>query len=188
MTLEGVPCVYYGSEVPLQDERGTVGRDGESGRLTFCRRGDEQYLKSARQTIAFRTIQSLAAYRQQYPALHRGRMTPLWVDSPETDADDGLFCFARYLPTRDGNTRTVLIVINAHPNQRSVTESPSGALRLMTPEGQPLVAEGDEFRDLPLSITEVDGSLPAATIIWTDGVPSARIAVPPRSVRLLIVD
>ncbi len=188
MTLEGVPCIYYGSELPLQDERGRVGRDGESGRLTFCRQGAAEYLKSAKSTIAFRTIQTLAAYRQRFPALHHGRMAPLWVDRPDSDTDDGLFCFARYLENAEHHKHTVLIVINAHPERSSTTAAPGGIMRLLTPEGQPLVDEDDQLRDLSLPMTNAQQASPTATITWTDGEPQASITVPPRSVRLLVVD
>jgi hypothetical protein len=78
--------------------------------------------------------------------------------------------------------------VNAHPQQRGVTQTPAGTLRLLTPQGQPLIAATDRLRDMALPTTDAPSSLPEVAIEWVNGVPQARIEVPPRSVRLLVTD
>jgi glycosidase len=38
LTLEGIPCLYYGTEAALEDPAGGTNREGETGRLTFVPR------------------------------------------------------------------------------------------------------------------------------------------------------
>jgi glycosidase len=188
MAFEGVPCIYYGSELPLQDERGTVGRDGESGRLTFCQGGDLGMLDRAKSTLSFRTIKSLSDMRQQFAALHRGRMNPLWVDDPDTDRDDGIFAMARYIESSDQieTGETVIVVVNANDQSAASTASGAGGMRLLSHGNRPLVSRGDRLR-----VIEVEGQAsaqPAVDIQWMDDTPQVRLTVPPQSIHFYRVE
>ncbi|NQX02145.1 hypothetical protein HQ447_15915 [bacterium] len=115
MTLPGIPCLYYGTEFALPDGGGKIGEDGESGRLMFFRSRGGPTMKDVKSSAAFMEISQLAALRAKLPVLRSGAVIPLWVDSGESDADDGVFAFAR--ASADGES-FVVVVINASDADR----------------------------------------------------------------------
>lgn len=187
LTFEGVPCIYYGTEVPLQDEQGRVGRESETGRMTFCVGGNADTLQSARATDAFSIIKSLSDLRQELPALHSGRMNTLWVDAEESDADDGIFAFARYIETDTGiqTSETVIVVVNANPRSSATTTNNDSAMRLFSHRDQPLVQAGQRLREIDLAS---GGVAEPIAIEWIDDQPHVRLTVPAQSVRLYRVE
>jgi glycosidase len=143
MTLPGIPCLYYGTEVALQDTRSNIGDDSENGRMTLWERGSAPTLASLRENENFRAIQRLSKARGRVPALRDGGFKALWCDSGDTSEDDGLFVFAR--PMEDP-TKTVVVVCNL-----SAKESTTGPVNLagLVPEGvsftgHPVIGEPGE--------------------------------------------
>ncbi len=114
MTLPGIPCIYYGAETALHDTRGKVGQDTESGRLTLFRREASPRLAALKETPSFQVISRAAELRQELSALRDGEFTPLWVDSPQSGVDDGVFAFCR-----QKNGERVMVVFNAAADARS---------------------------------------------------------------------
>jgi hypothetical protein len=55
-TIEGIPCIYYGTEIALEDKRGNTIGNSETGRLTFIPRGKEEQLKAARDAATFHEL------------------------------------------------------------------------------------------------------------------------------------
>lgn len=126
MTLPGIPCLYYGTEAAIADDVAQVGWDAESGRMMFYRRTDGPNAKDVRTSTPFREISQLAALRAKHPILRTGRLIPLWVDSGESDEDDGVFAFGR--ANEDGSS-FVVVVINAS-DQARWTSAGSHVLKL----------------------------------------------------------
>jgi len=94
LTLPGIPCLYYGTEVDLLDAEGVVGPNTETGRLTYLPAGTEAPFAAPPRSAAFRWIAELTRLRQNYPTLATGQVHPLWSDGPGSDLDDGIFAFA----------------------------------------------------------------------------------------------
>lgn len=121
LTLEGIPCLYYGTEDSLHDTRGRLGQDSETGRLTFIKTGDGKRVKNIQSGNAFIATRSLIRARQHLPALRYGLTAPLWVDSRESDHDDGTFLFARYIPNQPEKTILVGFNLSQHSNDLTAT-------------------------------------------------------------------
>lgn len=151
LTLPGIPCLYYGSETALEDRRGKIGHDGETGRMMLFRTRGATTPAEAEASSAFREIAALAALRSKTTALKTGRFVPLWVDSPGGAEDDGIFAFARVGEDRKD---TVLVVFNA--SDRPATTG-AGGLGLQLPADlnggaarlRPIFATGGNAADLP---------------------------------------
>lgn len=115
MTLPGIPCLYYGTEMALPDDAGKPGQDSESGRMMFFRKNDGPTLQEVKASAAFREISQLAALRAKFPVLRTGKIIPLWTDSPAGSEDDGVFAFCRASP--DGES-FVVVAMNASAENR----------------------------------------------------------------------
>jgi hypothetical protein len=158
----------------------------ETGRLTYLPRGGEERLKTAREVGTFRELAALAKLRRSTPALIRGAMKALWIDSGEAKTDDGIFAFARYVEGKDGTVdtaQTVVVVFNAS-RQTSTTGLPGNPMRLANKAGTSLWPAKPELVVL--------GRVPAAfddAVKFTIGkqkeLPTAEITVPGRSVVIL---
>ncbi len=152
LTLEGIPCLYYGTENGLHDTRGKIGPDTETGRLTFIRTNKGEQVKRIQTSDAFRATRALIQARKHLPALRRGRTAPLWLDSRKSKHDDGTFLYARYIP---GNPEdTVLVGFNL--SQNDSTLSPA----LISSQQHPLVPEGTVFERIPLAGIDAPGTPP----------------------------
>lgn len=191
LTLEGIPCLYYGAETALADDRGRIGHDSKTGRLTFVRAGRFEEFAAAKTSRAFRAIAALTRLRRELPALATGVFSPLWTDSDADTADDGVFAYARYF--RDGSggfdpSATVVVAFNASDRER-VTRASGAAMRLVSRSGKPIVAEGAKLQRV--RIDGLDGPetpQPAVEVAWRDGFPHAALQLPPQSVNIYRVD
>ncbi len=125
MTLPGIPCLYYGTEIALLDEGGKIGEDGETGRMMLFPRRNGRTMGEVRKSLSFSEISLLAAQRKRLPALRSGEVIPLWVDSDAGSEDDGVFAFARTA----GDDKLVVVVVNASDDAR-VTGAGDHVMRL----------------------------------------------------------
>lgn len=134
LTLPGIPCLYYGAELGVQDESSRPGQDSESGRMTLFPRGKPP---KANASESFRLVSRVAALRKEIPALRNGRFQPVWTDSPASPEDDGIFLFAR--AAKEGER--VLVAFNASGRecQASLPTGFPGGTKL---RGQPLCGSG----------------------------------------------
>ena len=121
MTSPGIPCLYYGAEFALQDEIGKIGQDCEHGRLSFFRKSGGPAFQQVLRHPAFSDLSRLAALRESLPALRRGEFIPLWIDSTDSDEDDGLFAFAR---AGQNGGDAALVLINASPRSAQTAAGP----------------------------------------------------------------
>jgi glycosidase len=185
---EGIPCLYYGTESSLTDSQGKVGRDSETGRLTFIPRGKPENLEAILQTASFRALSALAKLRADLPALRDGVTSPLWADAMGSDSDDGVFAFARYLREEDAAPGSaVVVVINASERPRA-TSAGQTRMRLVTRSGRPLIREGAKLTRLP--VAGIDNVLRETTLkpVWHDGVPQIELLLEPQTVNIYRVD
>ncbi|MGD7653228.1 MAG: alpha-amylase family glycosyl hydrolase [Verrucomicrobiales bacterium] len=167
MTMPGIPCLYYGTECGLQDERGRVGRDGETGRMMLFRRRGGLSVAEVRRSKTYQQIGKLAKLRAELPVLRTGAVEPLWVDSGEGQEDDGVFAFARVL-----GDELAVVVVNAS-SKPGVTGAGEFAMGLA---GEVNVA-GKELR--PVLVTG-EGAGERLGPVSTDG--KLRLPVPANSV------
>jgi neopullulanase len=105
-TTRGIPMLYYGTEILLS---GTGGAFGEAGRVNFPGGWKEDKSnkfnprgRSKEEQQAFDYIKTLANYRKNTPALHKGRLTQF---VPE----NGVYVYFRH----DENT-TVMVLYNSN--------------------------------------------------------------------------
>ena len=181
LTLEGIPCLYYGTEVALEDADGRVGQDGETGRRTLWPRGtDARTMLAAAESSALGPFVRL---RRELPALREGRIATLWVDGPGGSEDDGIFAFARYVE-KDGvidPTQTVIVAGNANGARASATRVNEHAMPLAV-GGRPLLGKGQTL--------ECANARPAenpSAVAWREGVPAVVLTVPPLGCRIFKV-
>ncbi|MGI8430784.1 MAG: alpha-amylase family glycosyl hydrolase [Chthoniobacterales bacterium] len=181
LTAPGIPCLYYATETALEDAKGKVGADSETGRLTFVGKDNPATLSAARKNPAFIGIATLAAVRKRLPALTAGKGNPLWTDSSESELDDGIFAFARYGAGLD----PVIVVINASEKDRS-TGTLGHPMSLVTAEGESLLTPGDRLERVPLpGFDTPNDSAEAVEIGWKDDkIPQVLLHIPPESVRI----
>lgn len=105
MTIDGIPCVYYGTE---QQFRG--------GNDPFNR---EDMWDSGFDTTneTFKHLQTLIALRKQHAPLRRGDLQVRWATERTGDEQDaGIFAFERSY-----NGETILVVLNTHDDKASRT-------------------------------------------------------------------
>ncbi len=126
MTMPGIPCLYYGTEIALPDEEAQVGWDSETGRKMLFKRKAGPTAREVRKSAPFREISELARLRARMPALRTGAFVPLWVDSGESSDDDGVFAYGR---VNDDGSGFAVVVVNASDQPR-VTGAGEHALHL----------------------------------------------------------
>ena len=115
LTVDGIPCVYYGTEQELRGQGG--GRSREPLWETGYRRD----------TPTWQWITHLLALRRELAALSDGDLTVRFASEEDgfSDAPDaGLLAYER----RDGEGRA-LVVLNAHALKRSQATVPTGFTR-----------------------------------------------------------
>jgi glycosidase len=178
----GIPCLYYGTEAALEDTRAKPGDETETGRITFVPAGKLDQLDAARNAATFRAIAGLCEARRALPALMHGSTSPLWVDSDSSDSDDGILAFAR---GGGAGEPFALVVINASEKPR-VTAIPGIAMRLISRDGKPLLAPGENLTRVLIRGLDPDSGALAEPIEvrWKNDIPTAALRVAPESVNI----
>lgn len=122
MTMDGIPCIYYGTE------QGFNGGNDPANREDMWRRpsnpgfklfGVEEFAPFNQQHPLYLHIQALAQHRRQLEPLRRGDFQIRWATEhtgQETDA--GIIAFERTL-----GQETVLVVINTSDTKSSTTSA-----------------------------------------------------------------
>ncbi len=106
LTMRGIPCIYYGTEILL---KGVGGMFGEAGRVDFPGgwRGDSENKfraegRSEQEQDVFEFVQALARYRSSTTALQDGKLMQF---VPE----NGIYVYFRY-----DDATTVMIIYNSN--------------------------------------------------------------------------
>ena len=98
LTFEGIPCIYYGSELAVRDDQVDRHQESETGRTTMFDNNGRRSFGERKTNPHFKMIAELIALRKQLPALVDGDISVYRVD-------DGLLAYRR------GNG---LVVLNAN--------------------------------------------------------------------------
>ncbi len=166
LTLEGIPCLYYGTEDSLHDPRGRIGQDSETGRLTFIKKGDGKRVKSIQSGTPYLGTRSLIRARRSLPALRYGQTSPLWVDNRESNHDDGTFVYARYIADKPGDT----VIVGFNLSLKNSTLQPT----LNGLDHQPLLPPGTVLERIPLPGLDPEGTPKATCTVDAD----SRVSLP----------
>ncbi|MCP5537986.1 MAG: hypothetical protein H7A51_17350 [Akkermansiaceae bacterium] len=150
LTLEGIPCLYYGTEDSLLDPHGKIGQDSETGRLTFIKAKDGRRVEHIQSGATYTATRSLIQARRHLPALRHGLTAPLWVDNREASDDDGTFLFARYIPGKPG--QTILVGFNLSGQEHTLHPT------LIDGDQQPLFPPDTVLERVPLPGLDPDGT------------------------------
>lgn len=194
MTMEGIPCIYYGSEASFRTA-GKININSESGRETFCPPSPHglKKLKIAKEEKSFKTIRSIARHRVNHPALTDGKINVVWNDQKNSSDDDkGIFAFVRYLE-KDGvidKMATVLIVMNSSTSQAVTAAADNDLLNLVSREGTSVVPDNCTLRRLLIEGQDAvkKGSPTLIHVRASNGRPEARIAVNPKTINMYVVN
>lgn len=125
MTEEGIPCLYYGTELDFAGGNDPANREvlWDTG---FPTSGD-----------TFRHFAKLARIRRTYPALSRGDTKVVWsTEHTEDEGDAGIFAYERAGGDADGGY--ALVVLNTNGRKESSTED-NGTTMTVSKSGVTLV-------------------------------------------------
>lgn len=113
MLIEGIPCIYYGTEQAFAG-----GNDPANREVLW----DAGFNKSH---DTYRHIAKLASLRKEHIALRRGRGTLRYVtDNVGSEDDAGLLAFER--SGSDAGDDYALVVMNTHPDKKASAAFASG--------------------------------------------------------------
>lgn len=180
LTMPGIPCLYYGSEIALQDTQAGPYENAETGRLTYIHHDNRAALERNQANEHFQAIAELIRLRKELPALNGFEIQPLWVDSPASPMDDGIFAFAR----GSKDSAPIIVVVNASSEQAS-TSIPGHRMPLIDASGAPLLQSGERLEAIPL--LRNDGGTATVKLVQDRGQPKAEITVGPESFHLFRV-
>jgi alpha-amylase len=107
LTIDGIPCIYYGTEQELDGGNDPFNRE-DLWPTGFKTGGD-----------TFKLIQHLTKLRKKYVPLRRGEMRIRWSSPRNADEPDaGIFAFER-----EYKGETMLIVLNTSDEHASITSA-----------------------------------------------------------------
>lgn len=141
MTIEGIPCIYYGTEQQFDGGNDPFNREPlwESGYDT--------------ENETFQYLQHLIEIRQEYAKLRRGDIQIRWSTERTGDEEDaGIFAFERNYA---GDT--ALVVINTHDDNTSRTRFEEHEMETGFSAGTRLVNVLDDGHDVDDAVTVGDG-------------------------------
>ncbi len=112
MTIRGIPCIYYGSEILLE---GVGGMYGEQGRVSFpggwpsdSRSAFQPDERTHLEQEAFTFLQYLINLRRNYPALSHGKLT-------QFIPQEGLYVYGR-----TGENQQFIILVNTSDRPKRI--------------------------------------------------------------------
>lgn len=186
LTVEGIPCLYYGTEAALADPLGKLGKDSETGRITLVPAGHPEKLDAIRKSPTFTALAAIEALRRTLPALTSGKINPLWSDNGGETSDDGVFAYGRYIEEGGAidTAQSVIVVLSPSEKSRS-TSVPGHLMRLVSKSGKPLLNEGQRLQRLPISGIDAPGTQPQTfDVAWDQGAPQIELILAPLSVNI----
>lgn len=110
LTFEGIPCVYYGSELAVRDEQSGPHGDTETGRFTlFDNEGDRRF-EMRESNPNFERVSELTALRRQFTDLVNGDISEYELKGIGTE--DGVLAYRR---------GSAVVVVNAGGKSRRIS-------------------------------------------------------------------
>lgn len=156
-TIQGIPCVYYGTEQQF------AGGNDPANREDLWNSGFDT------KNATFQWIRKISAIRRSYPAITKGGLTIRWsTDHVNAENDAGIFAFER--AGGDADQSYALIVFNTNPNQASSTADNGAVMTIGAPAGTTLV----------------DVLSPGGTTYTVDGSQGLNITIPKQSAVVLV--
>lgn len=110
LTFEGIPCIYYGSELAIRDTQSDRHVDTETGRFTLFDNRDERGFDVRKTNSHFKMISELIALRKQLPALIEGDIRVFPLEGAGVEA--GVLAYQR---------GSALVVLNAGDQPQSLS-------------------------------------------------------------------
>jgi glycosidase len=141
LTLDGIPCIYYGTEHAF------AGGPDPSNR-------EDMWLSGFRQDGAtFKHMQKLLRLRRTLAPLRRGDLTYVWATKHVNDEPDaGIMAYERSY-----KDETALVILNTHREQASSTHDAMGTMPVSFAPGSVLVDTFDANN--PSYTVSADGTL-----------------------------
>ena len=163
LTIDGVPCIYYGTEQNLRGGPDPSNRE-DMWRVGFSRDGE-----------TFRYTQALIKARKELPALRHGEMKFIWSSANDnTPEGRGLLAYERISPEQ-----TALVVINTQDPPDGSGDAPLAYTRDVNGVGMQV-----DFAPGTVLVDVLNGSRDEQFTV--DGEGRVAVSLPPRSARILI--
>jgi len=170
LTIDGIPCIYYGTE-----QQFAGGNDPHNR--------EDLWTSGYAETETFTLIRELNELRKGYVPLRRGEMNIVmasdsnWAEGETGATHAGLFAFERSY-----KGKKVLVVLNTHEIQASVTQSADGAgMETSFSVGDTLTPVFEYPAGSGAEVTVGEGGVinielpPRSGVVW---VPHEEVAVP----------
>ena len=117
LTFEGIPCIYYGSELAIRDNQVDRHQESETGRSTLFDNRSERGFEARKNNPHFKRISELIALRKKLPSLVDGDITVFPLEGARTE--EGLLAYQR---------GSALMVLNASDQKQRITIPPATLL------------------------------------------------------------
>lgn len=102
LTFEGIPCIYYGSELAVRDDQADRNQQSETGRSTLFDNRGERGFELRKTNPHFKRMSELIALRKCFPALVDGDIAVFPLEG--SGIEDGMLAYRR---------GSALVVLNA---------------------------------------------------------------------------
>jgi alpha-amylase len=93
LTFEGIPCIYYGSELAVRDDQVDRHQESETGRTTLFDNRGERDFDLRKDNPHFKRVSELIALRKQLPSLVDGDITVRSLK--ESMIEEGVLAYKR---------------------------------------------------------------------------------------------
>ena len=142
LTFEGIPCIYYGSELAVRDEQSGPHGDTETGRFTLFDNDGDRRFEMRESNPNFKMVSELTALRKQFPDLVNGDIREYELKGIGTE--DGVLAYRR---------GSAVVVVNAGDKSRRIS-IPSATL-LFSSTGKTEKASASGKTKLPAKTLQV---------------------------------
>jgi len=110
LTFEGIPCLYYGSELAVRDDQADRNQQSETGRATLFDNRGERGFELRKTNPHFKMVSELIALRKRLPALVDGDISVISLKG--TGTQDGVLAYRR---------GSAVVVLNASDKPQHVS-------------------------------------------------------------------
>jgi glycosidase len=131
LTFEGIPCLYYGSELAVRDEASGPHGDTETGRFTLFDNAGDRRFEMRETNPNFEMVSDLTALRREFPDLINGAISV--YEMKGVGPEDGVVAYRR---------GSALVVVNAGGKSRRITVPSATMLYSSTGKAEKASASG----------------------------------------------
>ena len=152
LTAEGIPCIYYGSELSLRDTQAGTERDSETGRFTLFDNAGKRGFAERKKNPGFGQLADLIRLRESHQSLVQGGLAVLQLGADGASLQDGVACYLRGGKVNAGNRSACLVLVNAG----------NEAVKLQADALRKAVAHSGIGGRVPLQLIYSNGAVPSA--------------------------